>query len=230
MKPATSAAFDDYIRQHEQKLGNELVLERFPAIKEEAKRGNLVTKPYTDIDPKAEPKAPGGQIQHWYGAMFLPGATVKQAKSVLSDYDHYPALYAPDVTDARLLARKGDDYDVYLKLHKMAVISVKLDTKYHIQYRSPEPNRLLVRSASTDVKEVDNPLGMDNGFLWRLNSYWRFHQVPEGLWAECEAISLSRSTPLGLQVMIGGLIKKFPRESMENTLTGTQRAIRSRVP
>ena len=37
--------------------------------------------------------------------------------------------------------------------------------------------------------------GDDDGFLWRLNTYWSFVEVPGGLLIECEAISLTRDVP-----------------------------------
>ncbi len=39
--------------------------------------------------------------------------------------------------------------------------------------------------------------GDDDGFLWRLNTYWSFVEVPGGLLIECEAISLTRDVPAG---------------------------------
>jgi hypothetical protein len=42
------------------------------------------------------------------------------------------------------------------------------------------------------------PPGKDSGFLWRLNSYWRFGAADGGVYARCEAISLSRDVPAGL--------------------------------
>lgn len=228
LRPETVAAFDQYARLQEQRMGDSLVLDRFPNLQDAIRKGDLVVKEFDDLD-KVDPKAPHGQIHHWYGAMYLPGATVATARSVLADYPHYREYYAPDVTESRLLARRGDEYDAFLQLHKRYVIAVDLNTTYHIQFRTPNPNTLQVRSISTRITEGDKQPGDDQGFLWRLNSYWRFRQVQGGLLAECEAISLSRSTPLALQAMISGFLKKFPRDSMENTLAGTRRAIQARV-
>ena len=68
-------------------------------------------------------------------------------------------------------------------------------------------------------------MGDDTGFLWRLNSYWRFEQADGGVYAECEAISLSRDVPPILGWMIKGFLEKFPKESMQNTLRGTKAAV-----
>ncbi len=71
----------------------------------------------------------------------------------------------------------------------------------------------------------EEPLGDDSGFLWRLNSYWRFEESEGGVFAECQAISLSRDVPALLGWMIKGFLEKFPKESMLNTLRGTKAAV-----
>ena len=68
-------------------------------------------------------------------------------------------------------------------------------------------------------------MGNDTGFLWRLNSYWRFEEADGGVYAQCEAISLSRDVPSLLGWMIKGFLEKFPKESMQNTLRGTKAAV-----
>ena len=66
------------------------------------------------------------------------------------------------------------------------------------------------------------PPGHDHGFLWRLNSYWRFEQRDGGVYVDCEAISLSRSVPLGLGWMINPMVRALPRESLTNTMRCTR--------
>jgi hypothetical protein len=73
--------------------------------------------------------------------------------------------------------------------------------------------------------EVEAPVGDDAGFLWRLNAYWRFEEADGGVYAECESISLSRDTPLGLGWALNGFVQKLPKESMLNTLLGTRKAV-----
>src|SRR6266571_496565 len=74
-----------------------------------------------------------------------------------------------------------------------------------------------VQNAGT-ASEMEKPVGDDSGFLWRLNSYWRFKQQGDGVVVECESISLSRSIPFGLGWLIKGFVESVPRESLENTL------------
>ena len=69
------------------------------------------------------------------------------------------------------------------------------------------------------------PEGNDDGFLWRLNSYWSFIRVPGGLLIQCEAVSLTRDIPAGLGWLAGPVVQQLPRESLEFTLQATQKAL-----
>jgi hypothetical protein len=68
-------------------------------------------------------------------------------------------------------------------------------------------------------------VGNDHGFLWRLNSYWRFEERDGGVYIECEAISLTRDVPTGLGWLIEPIVRQLPAESLVNTLRATRNAI-----
>lgn len=179
-------------------------------------------------------KAPGGMIQDWVGRMFIPSATLAQVQSVLRDYASYTRYYQPKVIESRQIAHTGDDYDVLLRLREEHLVTVVLNTTYHVRYQMPDPQHLTVTARSTRIAEVKDPdrsyddelpPGDDSGFLWRLNSYWQFEAADGGVYARCEAISLSRDVPLGLGWMLKGFLAAFPKESMVNTLRGTKAAV-----
>ena len=71
--------------------------------------------------------------------------------------------------------------------------------------------------------------GDDDGFLWRLNSYWSFLEVPGGLLIECEAVSLTRDLPGGLNWLAGPLLEQLPRESLEFTMQATRSALQAQA-
>ncbi len=167
-------------------------------------------------------------------SILIPGADLQQVKTVLQGYENYSSIYSPDVTESRQKAHQGDEYDVFLRLYKKQVLTVVLNTDYHVRYCLLDPRRMYVVSHSTRIAEVkdakhpgagEEPVGDDSGFLWRLNSYWRFEQLDGGVYAECQAISLSRDVPALLGWMIKGFLEKFPKESMQNTLRGTKAAV-----
>jgi len=86
---------------------------------------------------------------------------------------------------------------------------------------------LILRS---EPDEREKPIGNDRGFLWRLNSYWRYQQVDEGVIVECESVSLSRSVPAMLRWMIGPIINRTARETLTATLTSMSEVLRERAP
>ena len=75
-----------------------------------------------------------------------------------------------------------------------------------------------------DADYYSDPIGDDDGFLWRVNAYWRFEEADGGLYAQCRAISLSRGLPIGFG-WLRAFIQKFPKDSMANTLNATRRAL-----
>src|SRR5579872_1910855 len=242
LTPATSAAFDGYLAQAEARMQNDLQPARFlyadarPEWKTKLRDGELTIQSASAVNGGDESKIPGGTLQDWVGMMFIPGASIDEVKAVLQDYPNYKNIYQPKVTESKELARHGDEYEVFLRLYEKHVLTVVLNSTYRVRYDTLDNRRMQVTSRSTRIAEVRNagnpereaPIGNDTGFLWRLNSYWRFEAADGGVYAECEAISLSRDVPLGLGWMIKGFLEKFPKESMLNTLRGTRDAVKAR--
>jgi hypothetical protein len=236
LTPEATRAFDRYIESAEATMTPNVEAGHFLHINENAEkvklRGGAVR-----IDSSGPPddfEVPGGMIQDWRGTMFIPHATIEKVKAVLQDYGNYKQFYKPEVIESKQLARQGDDYDIFLRLRKRQVLTVVLNTEYKVHYGMPGPLHMNVTSRSTRIAEVqdpdrslteEEPVGRDSGFLWRLNSYWRFEEADGGVYAECRAISLSRDLPLGLGWMVKGFVTKFPKESMQNTLRGTKAAV-----
>lgn len=240
LTPETAAAFDRYVKLTEVRMNADLQPERFlqvaakPEVRAKLRSGEIRIQPGAALDKGNEIKVPGGMIQDWLGAMFIPGATIVGVKGVLQDYQNYKNFYKPEVIESKQIAHQGAEYDVFLRLYKKQVLTVVLNTNYHVRYGMPDAQRMYIISRSTRIAEVKNwkhpdereePVGNDTGFLWRLNSYWRFAEADGGVYAECEAISLSRDVPAVLGWMIKGILQKFPKESMLNTLHGTKAAV-----
>jgi hypothetical protein len=204
------------------------------ASKAKIRGGEIGIEAGVTLDNGKEIAVPDGMIQHWVGSMFIAGATIPQVKAVLQDYENYKHTYQPEVIESRQISHQGDEYDVFLRLYKKQILTVVLNSNYHVRYSMLDARRMYVISHSTRIAEVkdaghpeagEEPVGDDNGFLWRLNSYWRFEEADGGIYARCEAISLSRDVPPVLGWMIKGFLEKFPKESMLNTLRGTKAAV-----
>ncbi len=239
LRQPTLQAFERYVHDREAAMEREV---RGPASSflwstaqpgrvQQMRAGAVVTESRTGKDAQA---VPDGLIHDWLGAVFLPGASLAQVLALVQDYDRNKEVYKPDVLDSRLLSHRGSDFHIYLRLLKKKVITVVLNTEHDVTYFSLDPTRCYSRSYSTRIAEVENPgkpgekelpVGQDHGFLWRLNSYWRFQEKDGGVYVECEAISLTRDIPTGLGWMISPIIRNLPKESLENTLRSTRAAL-----
>jgi hypothetical protein len=179
----------------------------------------------------------GGLVHDWIGATFIP-ATLSQAIGLVQNYDNHKSVYRPEVIDSKLRSRDGDNFRVYLRLVKKKVITVVLNTEHDVTYFPIDATRVHSRSYSTRIAEVEDPgesgerevpPGKGHGFLWRLNSYWRFLERDGGVYIECEAISLSRGMPAGLGFVLRPIIRELPRESLASTLDRTRAGLRGDV-
>jgi hypothetical protein len=240
LTPETERAFDRYVELTEQRLQHDLNAEHFlwldshAAERTRVRNGEMIILARKATDQGKEIHIPSGLVQDWYGAIFIPGATIAQVRAVMQDYSNYQNVYRPEVTESRLVSHQGDDHDVFLRLFKKHILTVVLNTAYRVHYGELDARHMYISSKSTRIAEVkdakksnavEEAVGNDNGFLWRLNSYWRFEEADGGVYAECEAVSLSRDIPFGLGWMIKTFVEKFPKESMVNTLKGTKKAV-----
>jgi hypothetical protein len=165
---------------------------------------------------------PGGTIYHSSGSMLVRNTTVDRVVSALM----YPGTPPPqeDVLESRVLARRGTSMQVYLKLARRAVVTVVYDTEHAVTFTRHSPVMATSRSVSTRIVEAD---GGDRGFLWRLNSYWRYTQVGRDVRVDLESLSLSREIPRVARPVARPVIDRVARESLRRTLDSVQRFLQS---
>jgi hypothetical protein len=177
---------------------------------------------------------PDGMIHHWLGAVFIPDATAAEAVKLLQDYDRHASVYSPTVARSRLLSHHGDDFKFALRFVMTKVITVVVEGEHHARFAWLGPGRARSWIRSTRLAEVTDagtasertePVGQGGGYLWRLNSYWRFEERDGGVYLECESISLTRDIPFGLGWIVGPFVTSLPRESLEFTLTTTRKRL-----
>jgi hypothetical protein len=176
----------------------------------------------------------GALLHHWRAAALLPGATPKDMLALLRDYNHFSTFYAPQVVSSRALKEDGETATLAMRLKEQRVITVVVDAEYQAESHLVNDRGFSI-SRSTHMWQVDHPgssherrrkEGDDDGFLWRLNSYWSFAATPDGLWIECEAVSLTRDVPLGLSKLLSPILQDLPREALEFTLKSTRNALK----
>jgi len=180
------------------------------------------------------PEIPGGMIHDWEGAVFIPGAKLDNVLRILEDYDHHAAYFSPDVERSRIEAHDGDHYRVFLRFRRHKVVTVVLDTEHEVNYFRDSPTRAHSRSSAVRIAEVENPgeadekektPGDDDGFLWRMETWWRMEEKDGGVYVQNEAVTLTRDIPTGLGWLIEPFITNIPKETLEFTLQATRKAV-----
>jgi len=237
---ATVHAYDDYLRQAEARmehdylpggdfLSRELLAE--PGASAKLDSGSALVRCVAGCNSSGG-HVPGGLIHDWLGVVFIPGVSLEQVLALVQDYDHSAAYYAPNVTRSRLLSHSGDEYRVFLQFKQTELITVLFDTEYEVRYVQLDPSRVYSISHSTRVAQLargsqnrELPPAENQGFLWRLDSYWRFERVSGGVYVQCRAISLSRDIPPGLAWIAAPFIRNIPPRSLDFTLAATRAAL-----
>jgi hypothetical protein len=246
LRPRTVAAFDRYVAETEKQSADSLVddkrflwVDRQPAADQQARLkqlrsgGFIIERLQTKAGGK-EIDVPDGMIHHWLGTVFVPGVSADRAIALLQDYDRHAEIYKPAVARSKTLSHSGDTFRVNLRFFMKKVITVVVDGEHEARFTRASPARAYSRIESTRLNEIDDagtpnerekPVGQDGGYLWRINSYWRFLERDDGTYIQCETITLSRGIPFGLGWLIGPFVTGIPKESLEFTLTTTRTAL-----
>ena len=245
LEPETVAAWQSYVLFTESRIATELedgqdgkngqgflVMDFLEgAERAECRRrlqsGEVCVLKRTTLDDEGKTiSVPGGMIHHWYGTVLVPGVTITSVLDHVQNYDDSARFY-PEVEDSRLLDRDEDVFEIFLRLKRKKIITVHYNTEHQVTYRAHSDTRASSTSVATRIREISNPdknnesekpLGDGRGFLWSLNSYWRFEQTEYGTVVECESVSLSRSVPAAARWLVKAHIDSVPRESLESTL------------
>jgi hypothetical protein len=179
-------------------------------------------------------ECPGGLIHHWAGGIFIAGASVDEVLRILQDYDHQSTYYTPDVERSKLESRDGDHFRAFLRFRRKKVITVVLNTEHDIHYFRDSPAQAHSRSSATRIAQVENPgttrerektPGDDDGFLWRMETWWRIKAADGGVYVQSEVVSLTRAIPPGLGWLVGPFVTSIPKETLAFTLEATRKAV-----
>jgi putative flippase GtrA len=188
--------------------------------------GEIPVSPVVGDDSARTAKVPNGMIHHWRGSIFIPGVTLDTVFSRVVN-PRLEDTRQEDVLDSMVLEHHPGQLKLYLKLQRSKIVTVVYNTEHLIEYHRYGKARASSSSVATKIAEIEKtsdgreqekPEGHDHGFLWRMNSYWRYEEIKGGVIVECESLTLSRSIPAILEYMVRPLIKKVARESMRRTL------------
>jgi len=245
LKPHTLEAFLRYARLTEAEFLEQVNSEQFLRIDnpgqiedaEEARAtindGGVYISKLETLDDGEKIEVKNGIIHDWYGAVFVEGTTLDQVLALVQNYAAHKDMFQ-DVEESRTLDVDGDVYDVFYRFRKKKILEVVLNTEHHVEYTKLSPTRAYSISRTTKVQEVDDPGGRDEpkdpdtgrGFMWRINSYWRFEQQDDGVFIECESISLTRDIPFALRPLISPIVRGMPKDTLTDTLESVRDVLR----
>jgi hypothetical protein len=249
LKQKTTDAFNRYVAVTEQRMAGELkpggkflypdhaapnASQGIPNAYSRLRSGEILVERQETVINGKPVEVSDGMVHHWVGLVFIPGASLAETLAVVRDYNHRAELYKPEVIASHTISRRGDDYQIFMRLYERRFTTVVFNTEYAIHWGQVDQQKLYANSVSTRVAEVQDPnrpdgpevpVGHGNGFLWRLNTYWRFEERDGGVYVQCEAVSLTRDIPFGLGWLIKPLVTKIPRQSLERALGRTREAV-----
>ena len=248
VQPRTVKAWDAYVAATEARIDNELGSARGFLVSDFAPggvdararllRGEVVMSEMATRAGASALEVPAGVVSHWRGSIFLPGLTL----ATLLHRLQYPSERGPlpqDVLALRVLERKPDAVTLFIRMTRTKIVTVTYDTEHRVTYRHHGAQRASSRSVATKIVEIDEssataghtkPSGSDRGFMWRLNAYWRYEQVPGGVIVELESMTLSRAVPFGLTAVVRPIIDRVARESIGRTLDGIRQIYGAAAP
>ena len=248
LKPETVAAFEHYTAATETQMDEAaranqfLIVDRLPDIERQNAYDQLhqgqpfIEEMHTEEDHHPIP-IPRGLVHHWAGVIFIPKATLAGTVAVLRDYDNQEEIYKPDLRQAKLIERNGNESKIFEQFYSKSIITVVLNVYFAVVEKQIGSTRSQSISRSTRIAEVEDfgtpeeherADGKDHGYMWRLNSYWRMEEKDGGVYVQTESISLSRTVPVMLSWIINPLTKSIPRDVLLHLLTNTQKAVQAR--
>ena len=240
LKPETVAAYDHYIQLTEAELAarstpeNYLWLDSHRKEKTQVWLSQSLMEPRETLDHGAKIDVPEGVIQHWFGAVYLETATFDRVRDTLNDFANYKNWFGPQVIDSRVNKRDGDNFDVFLRFNKKQIGQVVLNADFRAAYATLDPTHGSLSMRSTRIGETLHPrdkktydqessAAEQNGYLWRMNIYWRFAVADVGVYLEMDMVSLARASgALHPGKYLTGF-QTFPRELADRLFDAIER-------
>jgi hypothetical protein len=246
LQQKTIDAFNHYVQLTEARIASEMgdannflwvdrqSEQRRKQLLAELSQGHVVVERMETRESGKELPIPDGLVHHWMATVFVPGVTLQKTVTLMQDFQHHPDIYKPDVVRSKVLNHTGDNFKVYLRLYRKTIVTVVYNTQFDIRFFSVDKARGYSRHVSEKIAEVENPdksneredpAGNDRGFLWRLNTYWRYQEKNGGVYLQIEFITLSRSVPAIIAWLVNPYLRSIPQEYLTHLLGTTRDAL-----
>jgi hypothetical protein len=239
----TTKAWDKYLQWANAKVQRELadpnvflIQNTLPgketaSIQTRIRAGEIYVQRRTSVIPTGVKfDVPNGEIHHWWGTIQLHNVSLAKLMPFLQDYGGHAGKFA-DVERSRLISKDGNHYRFFFRLRRSkSFVTAYYNTEQECLYTLHDSNRASSQSTATRIAQLENPgtsserektPGNDDGYLWRLVSWWRFEQRGSDVIVELESASLSRDIPALLKFIprLSQYIRSTPKETLESVLT-----------
>lgn len=239
LKQETKAAWDEYLQSANAAMqarlqpgAHFLWLDEQPNLAERIRTRGPHIAP---VGPHIPKKVPFGLIHDWLGVGFVPHAKIDDLLRVLRDYDRYKDIYQPGVIDSKSGSTDGEKDLFFMRLANRSVVAkTALNTECEAKYFRIDEHHLYSISNTTHIQEVDRfgtpeqrilPEDEGTGLIWRLSSITRLEERDGGVYAELEAIALSRDIPEAFRLFVTPIVRRVSRNSLATSLHQTKIAI-----
>ena len=247
LTPATAAAFDRYARLTEQRINAEVArtagflwIDTLPESRRAEvlrglQQGGVIIERLQTLDGSKEIDG-AGRPHPSLGRDGVRAAGRRQRSSgddagLRSPLAHTSRRRSPA---SKLLEHDGNRFRVALRFHVKKIISVTMDTENEAEFFHPgrrpraQPHPQHAGGGNRrcgDAPGKPMPAGEENGFMWNLNTYWRFLERDGGTYIQCESLTLTRDVPFALAWIIRPIVTQMPKESLTFTLAKAREAL-----
>lgn len=226
----TEARIDSELKDESRFLLTEFISQK-DAVKcrEETARGDVCVQSLESREKNGKKiTIPKGTVNHWLGSVRIPDAEFDNLIAFVQNYDIHDR-YFDDVERSKLINRDGDNFTFFYRLkQETAFVTVHYNTVHEARYLRHGKHRISSTSRTTSIRELEKPgqdeerekpEGNDSGYMWRLNTYWRFQQDKDDVVITLESLTLSRGIP-GPPVswVVKPIVNSISRGLLENTL------------
>jgi len=243
LKPETKAAWDGYLQAaitamqaRLQPGAHFLWLDDEPNRAEEVRTDVRTKGPYiAPVSRDIPRKVPHGLIHDWLGVGFVPNAKIDDVLQVVRDYGHYKEIYRPGVSDSVSRGTDGmKDFFSMRLVNKSVVSKTALDTDCEVSCIRLDSRHWYSISNTTRIREIDKfgtpeqrmlPEDVGTGLIWRLSSITRLEERDGGVYAELEALALSRDIPAAFRLFVTPIVRRVSKDSLATSLHQTKVAV-----
>jgi hypothetical protein len=243
LKPETKAAWDTYLQAANAAMHARLQPgAHFLWLDDEPDRAEHVrTKgPYIGpVSRQIPKKVSSGLIHDWLGAGFVPNVKIEDILQIVRDYSRYKEIYRPGVIDSISHGSDGVKDLFFMRLANRSVVAkTALDTDCEASYFRVDDQHWWGISNTVHIQEIDHlgtpeqrtlPEDQGTGLIWRLSSITRLEERDGGVYAELEAIALSRDIPAAVRLFVTPIVRRVSRDSLATSLHQTKIAIDERM-